>query len=356
MMAWLAGSLLLVLMGGMILRLLFMGRRSEMILVERHSRLQAAMAGLCDGVIVTDQGGRVVFLNPPGERLCGTSRQEATGKPLAHAYRTAGPGIPHAWRDPAAAVLRGDAGCNEAEMLMTGSDGVERPVQMKVSSIKNAAGHTTGVVVIVRDDSERRDRERALVEENRRKDEFLAMLSHELRNPLASILTASEVSACAGEDRPRLGSKAHRPRGQEPGGIAGQPDGRLADDSRQGSDPQATHRRDDRCPSRRAENPARDGLTIPPVRAIHPAHFARLEADPVRLEQILMNLLSNAAKYTPPGGRVEMTAERMDLQIVFRIIDDGIGIASNVLPGVFDLFAQAEAARWIGLRGDWESA
>ena len=55
-----------------------------------------------------------------------------------------------------------------------------------------------------------------------------------------------------------------------------------------------------------------------------------------------MNLLSNAAKYTPPGGRIVMTAERIDSQIVFRIIDDGIGIASNLLPGVFDLFAQGE--------------
>ena len=343
MMAWLAGSLLLVLMGGMILRLLSTGRRSEMILVERHSRLQAAMAGLCDGVIITDQVGRVEFLNPPGERLCGTSSQEATGKPLEHVYRTAGPGIPYAWRDPAAAVLRGDARCNEAQMLMTGSDGVERPVQMKVSSIKNAGGQTTGVVVIVRDDSERRDRERALVEENRRKDEFLAMLSHELRNPLASILTASEVSRLAPAKTDR--DSAQKLIGREVKNLAGLLDS-LMDVSRmtRGKVQIRKQRIDAMTVVHRAVQrirPVMDSRSLQ-FEVSSPPTSLELEADPVRLEQILMNLLSNAAKYTPPGGRVVMTAERMDLQIVFRIIDDGIGIASNLLPGVFDLFAQGE--------------
>ena len=239
------------------------------------------MASLCDGVIITDQVGRVVFLNPPAERLCGTSRQEATGKPLAQIYRTAGPGIPDAWRDPATAVLRGDAGCNETQMLMTGSDGVERPVQVKASSIKNAEGQTTGVVVVVRDDSERRDRERALVEDNRRKDEFLAMLSHELRNPLASILTASEVSRLAPAKSDR--DSAQELIGREVRNLAGLLDN-LMDVSRMTrgkvADPQATHRRDDGRPARRAENPALDRRTTPSARAAQPTHFARARRRP----------------------------------------------------------------------------
>jgi CheY-like chemotaxis protein/two-component sensor histidine kinase len=67
-----------------------------------------------------------------------------------------------------------------------------------------------------------------------------------------------------------------------------------------------------------------------------------LEADMVRLEQVLVNLISNAIKYTPPGGRINVTAQALDSQIELRIKDSGIGIAPDVLPRVFDLFSQAD--------------
>jgi CheY-like chemotaxis protein/two-component sensor histidine kinase len=72
----------------------------------------------------------------------------------------------------------------------------------------------------------------------------------------------------------------------------------------------------------------------------HPCQW--LEADPARLEQILSNLLSNAARYTPEGGEIQVTAEFVNTQIVIRVIDNGIGIACDLLPYVFDLFAQGE--------------
>ena len=67
-----------------------------------------------------------------------------------------------------------------------------------------------------------------------------------------------------------------------------------------------------------------------------------LQADPVRLEQVLVNLLFNAAKYTQPGGRIHLSAERQQSDVVIRIHDSGIGIESHVLPHVFDLFVQAD--------------
>lgn len=67
-----------------------------------------------------------------------------------------------------------------------------------------------------------------------------------------------------------------------------------------------------------------------------------LQADPVRLEQVLVNLLFNAAKYTQPGGRIHLSAERQESDVVIGIRDSGIGIESHVLPHVFDLFVQAE--------------
>ena len=68
----------------------------------------------------------------------------------------------------------------------------------------------------------------------------------------------------------------------------------------------------------------------------------RLDADPTRLEQILVNLLTNAAKYTPPGGRIQLTAGTEDGEVVFRVRDNGVGIAPELLPRLFELFAQAD--------------
>jgi two-component system CheB/CheR fusion protein len=68
----------------------------------------------------------------------------------------------------------------------------------------------------------------------------------------------------------------------------------------------------------------------------------RLEADPIRLEQVLVNLLNNAAKYTPPGGEIRLSAEHAGGQIVLRVRDNGIEISAEVLPRIFELFAHGE--------------
>jgi CheY-like chemotaxis protein/anti-sigma regulatory factor (Ser/Thr protein kinase) len=75
-----------------------------------------------------------------------------------------------------------------------------------------------------------------------------------------------------------------------------------------------------------------------------PPRALRLEGDPVRLEQILVNLLTNAAKYTPTGGRIGLSVEAASDQIIIRVRDNGMGIRPEVLPSIFDLFVQGERA------------
>jgi two-component system CheB/CheR fusion protein len=75
-----------------------------------------------------------------------------------------------------------------------------------------------------------------------------------------------------------------------------------------------------------------------------PAESVWLEADPARLEQVISNLLSNAAKYTEPGGRIWLTAERQGPEAILRVQDTGIGILPEMLPRIFDLFVQADRA------------
>ena len=73
-----------------------------------------------------------------------------------------------------------------------------------------------------------------------------------------------------------------------------------------------------------------------------PAADVRLQGDPTRLEQVVTNLLNNAAKYTEPGGKIALTAEQEGNELVIRVKDSGIGLSERMIPRVFDLFAQAD--------------
>jgi PAS domain S-box-containing protein len=176
---------------------------------------------------------------------------------------------------------------------------------------------------------------------NRAKDEFLAMLGHELRNPLSSIRNAIAAATLDESSRERALSIACRATDQL---------GRLVDDLldvariTRGRVPlrkelvslgAVLQRTVDGAQGLMAERGHSLSLLLP-------AEEIRLEADAARIEQAVTNLLTNAAKYTDPGGTVTVSAERDHEQAVIRVRDNGIGIPPEVLPRVFDLFTQAE--------------
>ena len=186
--------------------------------------------------------------------------------------------------------------------------------------------------------------ELALREADRRKDEFLAMLSHELRNPLAPIRSAVQVLRVVG------GHDAAVRRQQDI--IERQVThlarlvGDLLDASRvtRGKIELRRERLDLTVALAQAVE-----LTSPLVEARHqklsssfPPGPLLVDGDLDRLAQAVGNLLFNAAKYTPEGGRVWLETARSGEEAVVRVSDDGIGIAPEVLPHVFDLFAQAD--------------
>ncbi|MFL5898085.1 MAG: ATP-binding protein, partial [Solirubrobacterales bacterium] len=197
---------------------------------------------------------------------------------------------------------------------------------------------------VAEDISDRKLAEEALREADRRKDELLAMLAHELRNPLAAISNAVQLALRTGPgDR---WAWSHEVIGRQCAHLTGLIDD-LLDVSRitRGKIQLRTEPLD-------AGSVLHDALEV--VRPLfeerrHQLDVSigpglRLEADPTRLEQILVNLLTNAAKYTEPGGRIRVDAARSGDEVVIAVEDNGIGIDTAMLSHVFEPFAQVDSS------------
>ncbi|HEY2037009.1 MAG TPA: ATP-binding protein, partial [Steroidobacteraceae bacterium] len=197
--------------------------------------------------------------------------------------------------------------------------------------------------------SQARDLERAeeaLLEADRRKDEFLAVLAHELRNPLAPIRYAVAMARKEGRD------EAERAQAQAIIERQVKHMSRLLDDlldvSRITRGKLLLRRSavDLASVVAAAQEPARPLLEERRHTLVVnlPEEPIRLVSDPVRLAQVLANLLINAAKYTDSGGRIELEATRDGGVLVVAVRDNGIGISAEMMPRVFTLFAQASPA------------
>jgi PAS domain S-box-containing protein len=179
---------------------------------------------------------------------------------------------------------------------------------------------------------------------DRLKDEFLAMLAHELRNPLAPVRNALHILKQPEANAAQLQQVRDMAERQV------QHMARLLDDL---LDVSRISRGRIELRREAVDVAAVIGRTAEAARPVieerrHevtvslPAGPLRVEADPTRLEQVLTNLLNNAAKYTDPGGRIWLSAVRDGNAVVVRVRDTGIGIAPEMLPRIFDLFVQAE--------------
>jgi PAS domain S-box-containing protein len=182
--------------------------------------------------------------------------------------------------------------------------------------------------------------EAAIREADRRKDDFLALLSHELRNPLAPILTAAQLMQLRGD--------VATPRERDVIVRQAQHLVRLVDDlldvSRVARGKVTLSKR----PLELATVVAKAVEATAPLieqRRHHlaisvPSRGLPLEADEVRLTQVVSNLLANAARYTEPGGHIEVTAVRQGDEVELAVRDDGMGIEAAVLPRIFEMFEQ----------------
>jgi PAS domain S-box-containing protein len=344
-------------------------RRAEEAIAEQREWFETTLESIGDAVIATDVRGRVVFMNPVAEHLTGWRLTEARDRTCTEIFHVVNEKTLRAIENPVTRVLQEGVVVGLANhTLLIAADGSERPIDDSGAPIRNRDGRIVGVVLVFRDVSERRrielereaatsERERLLVAErtarseaeraNRLKDDFVAMVSHELRTPLNAILGWTELIQRKPSDETLvargLDVVARNTR------LQAQLISDLLDISRIVSGKlqlvmESVHLASVVEAAIETVQPAADakGIAIDHEldRTIGP-----MAGDPARLQQVVWNLLSNALKFTPSGGRVRVALRRTGSQAEIVVEDSGAGIRADFLPYVFDRFQQADRSR-----------
>ncbi len=233
-----------------------------------------------------------------------------------------------------------------ADYRIRGADGVERWVQGR-ALVLTGVGEPTRMIGALVDITERRHANDRLRDADRRKDEFLATLAHELRNPLAPIRTAAHVLGAPQLSAGQLAS-ARQVIQRQVAHMAYLLDD-LLDVARITRGKLEIRRERVRLPSivdaaveaaRPSLDAKRHTLTVD-----LPPEVPELDADPQRIAQVLSNLLTNAAKYTDPGGHVSLGVRVDGRQLRIAVRDDGIGLTPGALATIFEMFSQVQDAR-----------
>jgi PAS domain S-box-containing protein len=318
-------------------------RRSQEAVRRAHQTLQTIMRASPLPIVVIDADPPLVRLwNPAASALFGWADDEVIGReaPLVP------PGKCDEWAQCRASIARGNVVWGVETQRLT-RDGTPIDVSLCAAPLGDGAGAPPQIMLIFSDIRERVRTAKALTEADRTKTEFLATLAHELRNPLAPIRNAVEILHVKG---------------------AGDADSAFALDIIERQTRQMARLIDDlldvaritanKLELRRERTTLRHVLeaaieTARPLieQGAHeltvsvPDEPIALDVDPTRLAQVVSNLLNNAAKYTPHGGRIRLAAERRHDQLAIAVQDSGIGIAHEFAGAIFEMFTQAHGQR-----------
>lgn len=306
---------------------------------QRAERLAAVIESTTDFVGFADPSGAAMYINRAGRALIGLlPTQPLEGvfirdKYPAWAFEIVQQGIRHAL---AHGTWSGESG-------MLTAAGTEIPTSQVITVHLDAAGNVEFISTMIRDMTHRHEVENALRVMGQRKDEFLAMLAHELRNPLAPIASAAQVlSISCDAQRVQRSSQV----------IARQVAymSRLLDDL---LDVSRVTRGLIKIESAQVDLAAVAKAAVEQAMPVIEARRHRLRVRPTpeplvvrgdmtRLVQVLVNLLNNASRYTPEGGSIRLDLFAEEAQAVVKVTDNGIGIAPSMRDDIFEVFTQAD--------------
>ena len=314
-----------------------------------QARLAAIVDSSEDAILSKTLDGVILTWNAGAERLFGYSSEEAVGKSILMLIP---PDRLDEEREILARVARGDP-VDHFETVRVRKDGRLVDISLTVSPLRAPSGEIVGASKVARDITDRRLAEEAFREADRRKDRFIALLAHELRNPLAPLQNGLNLIGLAGNDEGVV-VNAHAMMERQLGHLVRMIDD-LLDISRVNQGKMDLRKTqvllsevignaiETARPTIDARGHALE-VSIPPE-----AHL--IEGDLTRLAQVFGNLLLNAAKYTPPGGQITLRAERRGNQISVEIQDNGIGMSPEDLPTIFEIFSQVDRSYLQGAGG-----
>jgi len=322
---------------------------------ERQQRewLHVTLASIGDAVIATDTASRVTFLNPVAASLTGWSQEQAIGQPLGVVFavvheqtrQRADDVVSQVLRDKRAIALSND------RALVT-KDGREIPLEASAAPILDTAGNVLGAVLVFHDvTAKRRAQEElktakdAAERASRAKDQFLAVLSHELRTPLTPVVMGVSILQARADLDPAVRDMLemiHRNIAMEVGLIDD-----LLDVTRIANGKIELQR----SPVDLSAAISRAVEICKPEIEARGIHFGVdmgsaapywVEVDVPRLQQVFWNLLKNAVKFTPHGGRIEIRCRFDEGYVVVEVHDTGVGIEPEALLRIFNAFEQTD--------------
>jgi PAS domain S-box-containing protein len=307
---------------------------------EARASLAAIVESSDDAIISKTLDGTIRSWNEGAERVFGYKAIDVIGQPITLIIP---PDRLGEEREILGRLSRGER-IDHFETVRKTKDGRLVDISLTVSPVRDTGGRVVGASKIARDITERKRAEQALREADRRKDEFIALLAHELRNPLAPIRNGLEVMRLDPADAEAVGQARSMMERQLAHMV------RLIDDLLDVSRINLN-----KMELRRTRVDLSDIITSAVEIArplidegghslsvsLPPAAFM-LHADPTRLAQIFGNLLSNSARYTLAGGHIWLTVERRGNDAVISVRDDGIGIPPESVDSIFEIFSQID--------------
>lgn len=315
--------------------------RIEATLRTSEERFKTAVAATSEILWTNDATGRMTRYQPGWGDFTGQTPDEYEGYGWANAIHP---------DDAPATVEAWNRAVSEREMFVfehrvRRHDGVYRTFSVRAVPLVNSDDTVREWVGTHTDITDRKRAEEELREADRRKDEFLATLAHELRNPLAPIRTGLGVLRLTGlnADAENVVSVMDRQLAQLVGIVDDLLDVARVTSGKIVLRPQPLDLREAVEAAIETSRPSIEcgshvlevHLTDEPL---------PVNGDRTRLSQVVTNVLTNACKYTPDGGRIELATERDDDHAVVRVVDNGIGIPADMLPKVFDTFTQVGRA------------
>lgn len=320
---------------------------------DQEQLTRITLASIGDGVITTDVDSNISYMNGIAETLTGWALEEAQGRPLDEVFHVIDEITGEPLGNPAREVLsRREVMRLGSRNVLIGKGGGRAPIDDSVAPISDSDGQLLGTVLVFHEISERRRMEQELEAQadelrkaDARKNEFLALLAHELRNPLAALHSGIEIQRLQGSaaDIPALSSMMERQslqlkrliddlldvaritRGTIEVSKAPVPLARILEHAIETVRPLIRERRHE-------------------LKVSLPGDEVVVDADFVRLAQVFSNLLNNAAKFMEPGGTITLRSDTDSEDVIVSVADRGRGMGADFLAQAFEFFTQEDTS------------